>query len=125
MQPRFSRTTWLREVNKMKDVYGAHISAEQAQKITEYMIVPIDSNIVACNLKRETANVRERDLPVEVIWQIPIDLQMSLDRFSGPAPFGKIVNRREVVMTSIRIGYGRVPSVEPIPVRQACLDPLL
>ncbi len=31
------------------------------------MILPIDSNIVACNVKRETANVRERDLPVEVI----------------------------------------------------------
>jgi len=26
MQPRFSRTTWLGEVNKMKAVYGAHIS---------------------------------------------------------------------------------------------------
>jgi hypothetical protein len=38
MQPRFSRTTWLGEVNKMKDVYGAHISAEQAQKITDYLV---------------------------------------------------------------------------------------
>ena len=43
------------------------------------MIVPVDSNIEACTVKRETANVRERDLPVEVIWQIPIDLQMSLE----------------------------------------------
>jgi len=38
MQPRFSRTTWLGEVNKMKDVYGAHISAEQVPRITDYLI---------------------------------------------------------------------------------------
>jgi mono/diheme cytochrome c family protein len=38
MQPRFSRTTWLSEVNKMKDVYGAHISDGQALKITAYLV---------------------------------------------------------------------------------------
>jgi len=38
MQPQFSRTTWLSEVNKMKDVYGAHISDEQVQKITDYVV---------------------------------------------------------------------------------------
>jgi mono/diheme cytochrome c family protein len=38
MQPRFSRATWLSEVNKMKDVYGAHISSEQAQRITDYLV---------------------------------------------------------------------------------------
>jgi mono/diheme cytochrome c family protein len=38
MQPRFSRATWLSEVKKMKDVYGAHISDEQVQKITEYLV---------------------------------------------------------------------------------------
>jgi len=37
MQPRFSRTTWLSEVNKMKDVYGAHISDEQVLRITDYL----------------------------------------------------------------------------------------
>jgi hypothetical protein len=37
MQPRFSRTTWLEEVNKMKDVYGAHISDEQVLRITDYL----------------------------------------------------------------------------------------
>ena len=37
MQPRFSRATWLSEVNKMKDVYGAHISDEQVAKITDYL----------------------------------------------------------------------------------------
>src|SRR5438128_4283434 len=37
MQPRFSRTTWLSEVKKMKDVYGAHISEDQALKITDYL----------------------------------------------------------------------------------------
>ena len=37
MQPRFSRSTWLSEVNKMKDVYGAHISDEQVLKITDYL----------------------------------------------------------------------------------------
>jgi hypothetical protein len=33
------------------------------------MIVPIDSNILACYRKSETANVRvrEKDLPVEII----------------------------------------------------------
>ena len=38
MQPRFSRTTWLSEVNKMKNVYGAHISDEQVVKITDYLV---------------------------------------------------------------------------------------
>ena len=38
MQPRFSRSTWLSEVNKMKDVYGAHISDDQVRKITDYLV---------------------------------------------------------------------------------------
>jgi mono/diheme cytochrome c family protein len=38
MQPRFSRTTWLGEVNKMKDVYGAHISDEQVLRVTDYLV---------------------------------------------------------------------------------------
>jgi mono/diheme cytochrome c family protein len=33
MQPRFSRTTWLSEVNKMKDVYGAHIIVLKAHTL--------------------------------------------------------------------------------------------
>jgi mono/diheme cytochrome c family protein len=38
MQPRFSQTTWLSEVKKMKDVYGAHISDEQLLRITDYLV---------------------------------------------------------------------------------------
>src|SRR6202022_1610280 len=38
MQPRFSRATGLSEVKKMKDVYGATISDEQAQRITDYLV---------------------------------------------------------------------------------------
>ncbi|SRR5216684_6147585 len=38
MQPRFSRTTWQSEVDKMKNVYGAHISDQQVQKITDYLV---------------------------------------------------------------------------------------
>jgi len=38
MQPRFSRTTWLSEVDKMKNVYGAHISDEQVLRITDYLV---------------------------------------------------------------------------------------
>lgn len=38
MQPRFSRITWLEEVKKMKDTYGAHISDEQVLKITDYLV---------------------------------------------------------------------------------------
>jgi len=38
MQPRFSQSTWLEEVKKMKDVYGAHISDEQVLKITDYLV---------------------------------------------------------------------------------------
>jgi mono/diheme cytochrome c family protein len=38
MQPRFPRSTWLSEVKKMKNVYGAHISDEQAAKITDYLV---------------------------------------------------------------------------------------
>jgi mono/diheme cytochrome c family protein len=38
MQPRFSRTTWLSEVIKMKDVYGAHISDEKVLRITDYLV---------------------------------------------------------------------------------------
>jgi mono/diheme cytochrome c family protein len=37
MQPRFPRATWLSEVKKMQDIYGAHISDEQAVKITDYL----------------------------------------------------------------------------------------
>jgi mono/diheme cytochrome c family protein len=37
MQPRFSRATWLSEVKKMKNVYGAHISDKQVAKITDYL----------------------------------------------------------------------------------------
>jgi len=38
MQPRFSQATWLSEVKKMKDVYGAHISDEQVLRITDYLV---------------------------------------------------------------------------------------
>lgn len=38
MQPRFSRSTWLSEVKKMKDVYGAHISDEQVASIADYLV---------------------------------------------------------------------------------------
>ena len=38
MQPRFSRTTWLSEVDKMKNVYGAHISDDQVLRITDYLV---------------------------------------------------------------------------------------
>ena len=38
MQPRFSRATWLSEVKKMKDVYGAHISDDQVLKIADYLV---------------------------------------------------------------------------------------
>jgi mono/diheme cytochrome c family protein len=38
MQPRFSRSTWLSEVKKMKDVYGAHISDEEVVRITDYLV---------------------------------------------------------------------------------------
>jgi mono/diheme cytochrome c family protein len=38
MQPRFSRNMWLSVVDKMKDVYGADISNEQAQRITDYLV---------------------------------------------------------------------------------------
>jgi len=38
MQPRFSRSTWLGEVKKMKDVYGGHISDEQVPKIADYLV---------------------------------------------------------------------------------------
>jgi mono/diheme cytochrome c family protein len=37
MQPRFPRTTWLSEVKKMQDTYGAHISDEQVLKIADYL----------------------------------------------------------------------------------------
>jgi mono/diheme cytochrome c family protein len=38
MQPQFSRSTWLSEVKKMQEVYGAHISDEQALIITDYLV---------------------------------------------------------------------------------------
>jgi mono/diheme cytochrome c family protein len=38
MQPRFSRSTWLSEVKKMQDIYGAHISDEETLKITDYLV---------------------------------------------------------------------------------------
>src|SRR6201984_503278 len=39
MQPRFPRATWLSEVKKMQDTYGAHISDEQALKIAAYLFL--------------------------------------------------------------------------------------
>ncbi|HTC63815.1 MAG TPA: cytochrome c [Candidatus Saccharimonadales bacterium] len=39
MQPRFSHATWLGEVKKMKDVYGAHISDDEVTKIAEYLFL--------------------------------------------------------------------------------------
>lgn len=48
MQPRFPRATWLSEVKKMKDVYGAHISDQQAARITDYL--------VSINGKADTGN---------------------------------------------------------------------
>jgi mono/diheme cytochrome c family protein len=38
MQPKFPRSTWLSEVKKMKDIYGAHISDAEALKITDYLV---------------------------------------------------------------------------------------
>ena len=39
MQPRFPRATWLSEVKKMQDNYGAHITDEQAVKIADYLFL--------------------------------------------------------------------------------------
>jgi mono/diheme cytochrome c family protein len=38
LQPPFTRSTWLGEVNKMKDVYGAHISDQQVPPIVDYLV---------------------------------------------------------------------------------------
>jgi hypothetical protein len=38
MQPRFTRSAWLGLVKKMKDTYGAHISDQQVQQITDYVV---------------------------------------------------------------------------------------
>ena len=38
MQPSFSRTVWEKEVKKMVDIYGAHITAEDQQQIVEYLV---------------------------------------------------------------------------------------
>src|SRR5713101_1309121 len=38
MQPGFSRTIWLGEVKKMKDVYGAHVSDQEVLEITDYLV---------------------------------------------------------------------------------------
>jgi hypothetical protein len=37
-QPRFGRKTWQAEVDKMKNVYGAPIPAEDASKIVDYLV---------------------------------------------------------------------------------------
>jgi len=39
MQPMFSRSRWHSEVNKMKNVYGAHISDSQAARITTFAAI--------------------------------------------------------------------------------------
>jgi len=38
MQPPLTRSAWLGEVNKMKDLYGAHISDEQVPRIVDYLV---------------------------------------------------------------------------------------
>jgi len=53
MQPRFPRSTWLSEVKKMKDAYGAHIADEQAARITDYL-VSINGKADAENAPRGT-----------------------------------------------------------------------
>jgi mono/diheme cytochrome c family protein len=37
MQPDFPRKTWSKEVDKMIHTYGAHITKEEAEQITEYL----------------------------------------------------------------------------------------
>ncbi len=58
--------------------------------------------------------LRERNLPGEVIWQFSLNLLTLLDNFSALVALRKIVGRREVVLISVRIGCGRVPSANPI-----------
>jgi len=38
MQPPLTRSAWLGEVNKMKDLYGAHISDQQVPRIVDYLV---------------------------------------------------------------------------------------
>jgi mono/diheme cytochrome c family protein len=38
MQPPFTRSAWLGEINKMKDVYGGHISDQQVPRILDYLV---------------------------------------------------------------------------------------
>jgi mono/diheme cytochrome c family protein len=38
MQPPFTRSVWLGEVNKMKDTYGGHISDQQVPRIVDYLV---------------------------------------------------------------------------------------
>src|SRR3981189_386108 len=38
LQPPFTRSAWLGEVNKMKDVYGGHISDQQVPRIVDALV---------------------------------------------------------------------------------------
>ena len=39
MQPPLSRSAWLGEVKKMKDVYGGHISEQEVPEIVDYLVL--------------------------------------------------------------------------------------
>jgi hypothetical protein len=58
--------------------------------------------------------LRESNLPGEIVWQFSMNLLTRPDHFSAPVALRKIVRRREVVLIFVRIGYGRVPSANPI-----------
>jgi hypothetical protein len=38
MQPPFTRSAWLGEVQKMKDTYGGHISDQEVPQIVDYLV---------------------------------------------------------------------------------------
>jgi len=64
--------------------------------------------------KSQSGRLQEGNLPVEVICQIPVNLLMRMGHFSAPAALVIIVRRSKIVLISIRIGSGRVPSAGPM-----------
>ncbi len=58
--------------------------------------------------------LRESNLPGEVVWQFFNEFTCAPGSFQCSSCVRKDSKRREVVLISVRIGCGRVPSANPI-----------
>jgi hypothetical protein len=76
-------------------LYVAPASCQPADIAEHYIILLIDNNVIGFHVTREPQEMRplEWNLPVEVIWWIPINLGTRVDHSSAPTALRSIVRR--------------------------------